>query len=194
MKNSMAYVHNQKITQNKYSLYFRLFWVKEPRHSESISARKRYTLIQFTTVLGQGAPSFRKHFCQKEVYLDTIHDGFGLRTPRHSETVFARKRYTLYNLRRFWVKEPRHSENVFARKRYSLIQFPTDFGVRRSVIHRTFQTKTATSTVKKKKTRSKSKTNLSSHPKMCSNDSISPDTHTIRSVLFSRILGVSVLR
>ena len=49
----------------------------------------------FTTILGQGAPSFSKRFRQKEVYLNTIHDHFGLRKPRHSENVFARKRYTL---------------------------------------------------------------------------------------------------
>ena len=28
------------------------YWVKQPRHSENVFARKRYTLIQFTTILG----------------------------------------------------------------------------------------------------------------------------------------------
>ena len=58
--------------------YVRRFWVEEPRHSESISAKKRYTLI---------IPLYR--------------------STRH--------------FRRFWVKEPRHSENISAKKRYTLI-------------------------------------------------------------------------
>ena len=52
-----------------YLFFFRQFWVKEPRHSENIFARKRYTLINLRR--------------------------FGVEQPRHSETVFARKRYTL---------------------------------------------------------------------------------------------------
>ena len=94
--------------------YSRRFWVKEPRHSETVIARKSYTLIWripddlglrspviqktllpergipyygvFTTILGSGAPSFRKRYRQKEVYLNMAY------------------------LRRFWVKKPRHSE------------------------------------------------------------------------------------
>ena len=42
-----------------------------PRHSETISAKKRYTL------------------------LPSISDDCGLRSPRHSETISAKKRYTL---------------------------------------------------------------------------------------------------
>ena len=92
----MAYAHTTRTTQKE-----RIaptvsddFGLRKPRHSETVFAKKRYTLIQFTTILG--AQSFRKHFRQKEVYLDTIYDDFGLRSPpRHSENVFARKRYTL---------------------------------------------------------------------------------------------------
>ena len=61
---------------------------------------------------------------------------FWVKEPRHSENVFARKRYTLYNLRRFWVNEPRHPENVFARKRYTLIHFTTILGQGTTVIQR----------------------------------------------------------
>ena len=51
--------------------YLRRFWVKEPRHSENVIARKRYTLIW------------------------RIFGDFGSREPCHSKTVIARKRYTL---------------------------------------------------------------------------------------------------
>ena len=54
--------------------YFRRFWVKKPRHSETLFAKKRYTSIL--------------------AHVSTISDDFGLRSPRHSETIFAKKRYT----------------------------------------------------------------------------------------------------
>ena len=57
--------------------YLRRFWVKEPRHSETVIARKRYGLY---TLIWR------------------IYDDFGLRSPRHSENVIARKRYTLMPL------------------------------------------------------------------------------------------------
>ena len=50
---------------------YRSFWVKEPRHSETISAKKRYTSIA--------------------AFIDIINR---LRKPRHSETISAKKRYT----------------------------------------------------------------------------------------------------
>ena len=70
----------------------------EPRDSENIFARKRYTLIQFPTILGQGAPSFRKHFRQREVYLNKISDDFGLRSPVIQKTFSPKRRYTLMPL------------------------------------------------------------------------------------------------
>ena len=60
--------------------------VKEPRHSETISAKKRYTFIVF-----------RNHFRQKTVYLYRIQkplppkNGIPL---SYSETIPAKKRYT----------------------------------------------------------------------------------------------------
>ena len=75
---------------------------------ETIFAKKRYTLMPlFATILGQGAPPvIQKPFSPKN----------GI--PYH-----------LY-LRRLWVKEPpRHSEIIFAKKRYTLIYlFPTILG------------------------------------------------------------------
>ena len=45
MTNPMAYVHNENHAQQKKGAYFRRFWVKELRHSETIFAKKRYTSI-----------------------------------------------------------------------------------------------------------------------------------------------------
>ena len=48
--------------------------------------------------------------------------------------------------RRFWVEELRHSETLFAKKRYTLIplqRISDDFGLRSPVIQKTFQTKSA---------------------------------------------------
>ena len=74
---AIAEGHDENRAQTKMA-YFRRFWVKvEFRHSETISAKKRYTLI----------PLYR--------------------STRH--------------FRRFWVKEPRHSETISAKKRYTLI-------------------------------------------------------------------------
>ena len=41
----MAYYRYTTRTTPKKWAYFRRFWVKEPRHSETISAKKRYTYI-----------------------------------------------------------------------------------------------------------------------------------------------------
>ena len=115
-------------------------------------------------------PSFRNGFRQKTVYrrfwvMDSpviqkrfspkngIPTILGYGQSRHSETFFAKKRYTddfgLWTVpsfrkrfrqktvyRRFWCKEPRHSENVFAKKRYT-----DDFGLRSPVIQKTFSPK-----------------------------------------------------
>ena len=48
-------------------------------------------ILWFPTILGYGAPSFRKHFRQKEVYLSTISDDCGLRIPVIQKT-FSPKR------------------------------------------------------------------------------------------------------
>ena len=65
----------------------------------------------FPTILGQGAPSFRKFYRQKEVYLNMAYS------------------------RRFCVEEPRHLENVIARNRYTLIWcIYNNFGLRSPVI------------------------------------------------------------
>ena len=84
---------------------------------------------------GSRSPVIRKPFPSKNgipYYLYTvargISDDFGLRKSRHSETISAKKRYTLLPLhrgtrhfRRFGVKESRHSETISAKKRYTLI-------------------------------------------------------------------------
>ena len=44
MNNPMAYVHNENHA-NKNDFFCRRFWVKEPRHSENVSAKKRYTSV-----------------------------------------------------------------------------------------------------------------------------------------------------
>ena len=44
MKNRMAQGHNENHHAKK-GAYFRRFCVKEPRHSETIFAKKRYTSI-----------------------------------------------------------------------------------------------------------------------------------------------------
>ena len=103
---------------------FQRFWVKEPRHSETNFAKKRYTLTPLC-----------------------ISDDFGLKSPSHSETTFAKKRYALMPLfqtiwglrspppsvrnqfrqktvylntsmyfRRFRVKEPQSFRNHFRQK------------------------------------------------------------------------------
>ena len=89
----------------------------------------------FPTIFGlRRAPSSRKPFQPKKgipYYLYTvargISDGFRLRKPRHSDTILAKKRYTLiplyrstWHFRRFWVKEPRHPENHFSQKKVYL--------------------------------------------------------------------------
>ena len=43
--------HTTRINMQK-NVVFRRFWVKEPRDSGKIFARKRYTLILLTTILG----------------------------------------------------------------------------------------------------------------------------------------------
>ena len=108
MKHPMAWVIERKsYTQKKNVVFFRRFWVKEPRHSETVIARKRYTLIW------------------------RIYDGFGLRSPVTQKTLSperGRKRYhqkevylNMAYLRRFWIKEPRHLEKKSAKKRYTSI-------------------------------------------------------------------------
>ena len=69
--------------------------IREPRPSENIFAIKRYTLIQFPTILGYGSPVLRKKKSPKRGTLDTIFDDLGFREPRPSETIFAKKTYTL---------------------------------------------------------------------------------------------------
>ena len=82
------------------------------------------------TILGYGSPVVQKPFQPKNgipYYLYTvahgISDDFGLRKPRRSETISAKKRYTLLPLhrstrhfRRFWVKEVPSFRNHFSQK------------------------------------------------------------------------------
>ena len=54
---------------------FRRFWVKEPRYSETVIARKRYTIIW------------------------RIYDDFGLRSPVIQKTLSDEKRYLYRRMR-----------------------------------------------------------------------------------------------
>ena len=63
--NGLGRVHDaRKACQKKRPIIYLFsddFGVKEPRYSEKLFAKKRYTLIPLS--------SFRKHFRQKKVYL-----------------------------------------------------------------------------------------------------------------------------
>ena len=88
------------------------------RYTTRVMKKRKWTKIP--TILGQGAPSFRKRYRQKEVYLNMAYlRRFWVKEPRHSKNVIARKRYTLIwrIFRRFWVKEPRHSETISQTKK-----------------------------------------------------------------------------
>ena len=89
----------------------------------------------FPTILGQvRSPIIQKPFTPEKgtlYYLYTvargISDDFGLRKPRHSETIYAKKRYTLLPLyrsarhfRRFWVEKAPSCRNHFRRKKVHL--------------------------------------------------------------------------
>ena len=78
------------------------FGLRSPVIEKNKIAKKRYTSIS------QQFEFAREHgFARKEVYLNMAY------------------------LRRFWVTEPRHSETVIARKRYTLIwRIYDDFGLR----------------------------------------------------------------
>ena len=77
-----------------------------PVIQKTISAKKWYTLTPlFPTISGYlGAPSFRNHFSQKTVHLNTsISDNFGLlRSPVIQKNHFSQKTVYLYRSTRQW--------------------------------------------------------------------------------------------
>ena len=86
MKNPNGLPTQTRIIAKKKCRFSDDFGLMNPRDSETIFARKRYTLILFPTIFGQEAPSFRKRFRQKEVYLNAISDYFGSRSPVSQKT------------------------------------------------------------------------------------------------------------
>ena len=125
----MASRHDHRSCKYFFDLFFLPicdgFGSRKPRHLETISAKKRYTLIH----LYRSTWHFRR---------------FWVKEPCHSETISAKKRYTLIPLyrsmrhcRRFWVKEALPFRNPFSQKTVYL----NTWGLRAPVIQKQFQPK-----------------------------------------------------
>ena len=94
--------------------FFPIVWVKEPRHSETIFANKRYTLIYRNTsivALGSRSPVVQKPFPQNAVYLNTSIVAFGLRSlviHKHfrQKTVYLDTSIVAFGLRSPVIQKP----------------------------------------------------------------------------------------
>ena len=125
--NNMARNQKSKTKARK----FQRLWVKEPRHSETTFAKKRYALMPlFPTIWGLRSPppSARNQFRQKTVYLNTsmYFRRFLVKEPQSFRNHFRQKTVDLNTsmyFRRFRVKEPRHSEEKLPKNGISLFYY-----------------------------------------------------------------------